>query len=142
MSLYATIWDASSWATEGGRYKINYTYGPFVASYKDFVLHGCRQQADDEEEDSLDGDEQVEQDQEQQEEEEEEEEDDDDYQIDYKKPRFLCSIGNDSSSYPFSNPFLTSEDETGLHWVRQNYMVYDYCVDSRRYPQPLPECNN
>ncbi|KMZ63997.1 hypothetical protein ZOSMA_38G01050 [Zostera marina] len=24
MSLYATIWDGSSWATSGGRYKVNY----------------------------------------------------------------------------------------------------------------------
>ncbi|KAI7995726.1 putative xyloglucan endotransglucosylase/hydrolase protein 30 [Camellia lanceoleosa] len=41
MSLYATIWDASTWATSGGKYKVNYAYQPFVSSYKDFVLQGC-----------------------------------------------------------------------------------------------------
>ncbi|KAI4303341.1 hypothetical protein MLD38_038986 [Melastoma candidum] len=42
MSLYATIWDASDWATSGGKYKVNYKYAPFVAEFKDFVLDGCK----------------------------------------------------------------------------------------------------
>ncbi|KAJ0112751.1 hypothetical protein Patl1_03588 [Pistacia atlantica] len=41
MSLYATIWDASSWATSGGRNKVNYKYGPFTAEFKELVLEGC-----------------------------------------------------------------------------------------------------
>ncbi|KAI4311545.1 hypothetical protein MLD38_036431 [Melastoma candidum] len=41
MALYATIWDASSWATAGGKYKVNYLYAPFVAEFKDLVLEGC-----------------------------------------------------------------------------------------------------
>ncbi|QHO44523.1 hypothetical protein S83_014408 [Arachis hypogaea] len=41
MSLYATIWDASNWATSGGKYKVNYKYAPFVAEFKDLVLKGC-----------------------------------------------------------------------------------------------------
>ncbi|KAK4476486.1 hypothetical protein RD792_015640 [Penstemon davidsonii] len=41
MSLYATIWDASDWATSGGRYKANYKYAPFVTEFTDLVLHGC-----------------------------------------------------------------------------------------------------
>ncbi|KAF5734319.1 xyloglucan endotransglucosylase/hydrolase protein 30 [Tripterygium wilfordii] len=41
MSLYATIWDASTWATSGGKYKVNYKYAPFVAQFKDLVLDGC-----------------------------------------------------------------------------------------------------
>ncbi|KAK9274435.1 hypothetical protein L1049_021682 [Liquidambar formosana] len=41
MSLYATIWDASNWATSGGKYKVNYKYSPFVSEYKDLVLEGC-----------------------------------------------------------------------------------------------------
>uniref|UniRef100_A0A0D9VBP8 Xyloglucan endotransglucosylase/hydrolase n=1 Tax=Leersia perrieri TaxID=77586 RepID=A0A0D9VBP8_9ORYZ len=42
MSLYATVWDASNWATSGGRYRVNYRYGPFVASFTDLSLVGCR----------------------------------------------------------------------------------------------------
>ncbi|KAI3846648.1 hypothetical protein MKX03_012050 [Papaver bracteatum] len=41
MSLYATIWDGSTWATNGGKYKVNYKYAPFVAEFSDLVLHGC-----------------------------------------------------------------------------------------------------
>ncbi|CAN0910216.1 Probable xyloglucan endotransglucosylase/hydrolase protein 30 [Linum grandiflorum] len=41
MSLYATIWDASSWATSGGRFRANYDYAPFVAEFKDLALDGC-----------------------------------------------------------------------------------------------------
>ncbi|XP_062194008.1 probable xyloglucan endotransglucosylase/hydrolase protein 28 [Phragmites australis] len=41
MSLYATIWDGSAWATLGGRYRVNYKYAPFVAEFSDLVLQGC-----------------------------------------------------------------------------------------------------
>lgn len=41
MGVYATIWDASDWATSGGKYKANYKYAPFVAEFTDLVLHGC-----------------------------------------------------------------------------------------------------
>uniref|UniRef100_J3LLT6 GH16 domain-containing protein n=2 Tax=Oryza brachyantha TaxID=4533 RepID=J3LLT6_ORYBR len=46
MSLYATIWDGSSWATSGGRYKVNYKYAPYVAEFTDLGLHGCPAAAD------------------------------------------------------------------------------------------------
>lgn len=42
MSLYATIWDASTWATNGGRHKVNYRYEPFASEFKDLALEGCR----------------------------------------------------------------------------------------------------
>lgn len=41
MNLYATIWDASDWATNGGKYRVNYKYAPYVAHFSDLVLHGC-----------------------------------------------------------------------------------------------------
>ncbi|KAK4746490.1 hypothetical protein SAY87_012802 [Trapa incisa] len=41
MSLYATIWDASDWATSGGRFKVNYKYAPFTAHFTDLSLEGC-----------------------------------------------------------------------------------------------------
>ncbi|XP_047314500.1 probable xyloglucan endotransglucosylase/hydrolase protein 30 [Impatiens glandulifera] len=41
MSLYSTIWDGSTWATQGGRYHVNYRFQPFTAEFKDLVLLGC-----------------------------------------------------------------------------------------------------
>ncbi|ERN15539.1 hypothetical protein AMTR_s00048p00113910 [Amborella trichopoda] len=40
MSVYATIWDGSNWATNGGRYKANYKYAPFTAEFSNLVLKG------------------------------------------------------------------------------------------------------
>ena len=42
MALYATIWDGSSWATNGGKYQANYRYSPFVSEFSELVLSGCR----------------------------------------------------------------------------------------------------
>ncbi|KAI3729025.1 hypothetical protein L6452_17671 [Arctium lappa] len=41
MSLYATIWDGSKWATKGGKYPTNYKYAPFVASFGELKIEGC-----------------------------------------------------------------------------------------------------
>ncbi|KAL1834393.1 hypothetical protein ACET3Z_004044 [Daucus carota] len=41
MAMYATIWDASTWATSGGKYKVDYRHEPFAAEFKDFVTDGC-----------------------------------------------------------------------------------------------------
>ncbi|KAF2562777.1 hypothetical protein F2Q70_00018142 [Brassica cretica] len=41
MSLYTTIWDVSRWATNGGKYGVNYKYAPYIARFSDLVLHGC-----------------------------------------------------------------------------------------------------
>ncbi|KAF0930832.1 hypothetical protein E2562_035409 [Oryza meyeriana var. granulata] len=40
MSVYATIWDGSAWATDGGRYKVDYAYAPFTAEFSDLVVTG------------------------------------------------------------------------------------------------------
>ncbi|WVZ64876.1 hypothetical protein U9M48_014334 [Paspalum notatum var. saurae] len=41
MSLYATIWDGSAWATLGGRYRVNYKYAPFAADFADLLIRAC-----------------------------------------------------------------------------------------------------
>lgn len=42
MSVYATIWDGSKWSTHGGKYPVNYKYAPFVVSFTDLELSGCK----------------------------------------------------------------------------------------------------
>ncbi|MED6184452.1 Xyloglucan endotransglucosylase/hydrolase protein 31 [Stylosanthes scabra] len=41
MYVYGSIWDASPWATENGKYKADYKYEPFIGRYKDFKMKGC-----------------------------------------------------------------------------------------------------
>ncbi|KGN46889.2 xyloglucan endotransglucosylase/hydrolase protein 31 [Cucumis sativus] len=40
--VYGSIWDASQWATEDGKYKADYRYQPFVSKYQEFKISGCR----------------------------------------------------------------------------------------------------
>ncbi|XP_073146635.1 probable xyloglucan endotransglucosylase/hydrolase protein 32 [Henckelia pumila] len=42
MYVYGSIWDASSWATENGRYKADYSHQPFVGKYNNFRISGCK----------------------------------------------------------------------------------------------------
>ncbi|RRT50596.1 hypothetical protein BHE74_00052312 [Ensete ventricosum] len=41
MWVYGSIWDASSWATENGKYKADYRYQPFVSRFTGFKIRGC-----------------------------------------------------------------------------------------------------
>ncbi|KAL5565794.1 hypothetical protein UlMin_028958 [Ulmus minor] len=41
MWVYGSIWDASDWATEDGKYKADYQYQPFIGRYKNFKIRGC-----------------------------------------------------------------------------------------------------
>ncbi|CAN6482160.1 unnamed protein product [Victoria cruziana] len=41
MRMYASIWNADDWATEGGRVKTDWSHAPFVASYTSFTATSC-----------------------------------------------------------------------------------------------------
>ncbi|GJM91372.1 hypothetical protein PR202_ga07735 [Eleusine coracana subsp. coracana] len=41
MWAYGSIWDASDWATDGGRYRADYRYQPFVSRFADLKIGGC-----------------------------------------------------------------------------------------------------
>ncbi|KAF7140830.1 hypothetical protein RHSIM_Rhsim06G0117500 [Rhododendron simsii] len=41
MNIYSSIWDGDSWATEGGRVKIDWADAPFAASFKNFIVNSC-----------------------------------------------------------------------------------------------------
>ncbi|GFP80087.1 probable xyloglucan endotransglucosylase/hydrolase protein 33 [Phtheirospermum japonicum] len=41
MSVYATIWDGSEWATHGGKYPVDYKFAPFVVSMRGIEMEGC-----------------------------------------------------------------------------------------------------
>ncbi|KAJ4773960.1 Xyloglucan endotransglucosylase/hydrolase [Rhynchospora pubera] len=41
MWMYGSIWDASDWATDNGKYRADYQYQPFIARFKNFEVGGC-----------------------------------------------------------------------------------------------------
>ncbi|GMG99027.1 hypothetical protein Nepgr_000867 [Nepenthes gracilis] len=56
-----------------------------------------------------------------------------------------CGSNSPSSSASGGNAWLTealdSKDQERMKWVQKNYMIYNYCTDTKRFPQGLPaEC--
>nr|CAB3470147.1 unnamed protein product [Digitaria exilis] len=41
MLIRASVWDGSGWATDGGKTKVDWSKGPFMAGYKGFDVNGC-----------------------------------------------------------------------------------------------------
>lgn len=41
MRAYTSIYDGDSWATQGGRIKINWSYAPFIAKFRQFRPKAC-----------------------------------------------------------------------------------------------------
>ncbi|KAM7497777.1 hypothetical protein LguiA_022191 [Lonicera macranthoides] len=41
MRVYASLWNADDWATQGGQVKADWTKAPFVASYRNFKISSC-----------------------------------------------------------------------------------------------------
>ncbi|KAK1404845.1 Xyloglucan endotransglucosylase/hydrolase [Heracleum sosnowskyi] len=41
MRVYASLWNADDWATQGGRVKTDWTKAPFTANYRNFNILGC-----------------------------------------------------------------------------------------------------
>ncbi|KAL8131927.1 hypothetical protein AgCh_007725 [Apium graveolens] len=41
MRVYASLWNADDWATQGGRVKTDWTKAPFTACYRNFNIKGC-----------------------------------------------------------------------------------------------------
>lgn len=51
-----------------------------------------------------------------------------------------CSSSNSTSNAWLSQE-LDSRSQKRLTWVQKNYMIYNYCSDTKRFPQGLPlEC--
>lgn len=52
-----------------------------------------------------------------------------------------CSSNSNSTSSVLLSQELDSTSQERLQWVQKNYMVYNYCADTKRFPQGLPlEC--
>ncbi|KAI5080543.1 hypothetical protein GOP47_0003726 [Adiantum capillus-veneris] len=119
MGMYATLWDGSAWATDGGRFKVDYKYAPFIASFKSLKMQGCAanpflQNLEKENTRPL------------------------------ASSMGCTSLETDNSVNPLEAEFLSlsPQQEAAMAWVRSTYMYYSYCDDKSRYPTPLPECTS
>ncbi|KAE8653160.1 hypothetical protein Csa_019870 [Cucumis sativus] len=53
-----------------------------------------------------------------------------------------CSPSPAGSSNSWLSQEMDSASQERLKWVQKNYMIYNYCTDTKRFPQGLPtECN-
>ncbi|XP_006659232.1 xyloglucan endotransglucosylase/hydrolase protein 22-like [Oryza brachyantha] len=101
MRLYASIWNADDWATQGGSIKTDWSQAPFTAFFRNYQANACVPH----------------------------------------KTAWICSQGSSDNSW-----FTQDLDEEGkqkLKDVDDKYKIYDYCTDSRRYPNGYPpECGS
>ncbi|CAL4937165.1 unnamed protein product [Urochloa decumbens] len=113
MAVYATIWDGSTWATDNGRYKVNYKRGPFTADFSDLVLRGCPAAAV-----RLD--------------------DPAALQLQLQ----LASAGEEGDRCAGAEfELMTPRKRAEMRRWRQRQMLYTVCYDTNRYPVPFPECD-
>ena len=111
MSAYVTIWDASQWATHGGKYPVNYKYAPFVASLTDMEIAGCSTKPTAAAAASSCS----------------------------NANATLSSMGADPVQGPdFAK--LSNQQITAMDWARRKLMFYSYCRDPSRYKVLPPEC--
>ncbi|KAK4261300.1 hypothetical protein QN277_004319 [Acacia crassicarpa] len=117
MSVYATIWDASDWATHGGKSPVNYNYAPFVASFTEMELSGCVVSDPSETSSSSSS-----------------------------STTTTCSKSSSSTSGldPANGPEfskLSQQQIAAMDWARRKLMFYSYCNDKPRYKVMPPECH-
>ncbi|XP_061361580.1 probable xyloglucan endotransglucosylase/hydrolase protein 23 [Gastrolobium bilobum] len=56
-------------------------------------------------------------------------------------PSSSCTSNSASSNNAWLSQQLDSTSQDRLLWVQKNYMIYNYCSDTKRFPQGLPtEC--
>lgn len=111
MSLYATIWDGSAWATSGGKYKVNYKYSPFVSEFSNLVLKGCR----------VDPIMQV------------------SSSSSILEDDSCIAVQTEIATADYA--VMTPKKRRDMGIFRHNYMIYSVCYDRNRYPNPLPDCD-
>lgn len=86
--IYASLWEADDWATQGGAIKTDWSKAPFTAYYRNFKI-------------------------------------------------------DTSPNGIYMTHDLNAYTRKRLYWVQKNYMIYNYCVDWKRFSQNFPpECKH
>ncbi|XP_019165532.1 PREDICTED: probable xyloglucan endotransglucosylase/hydrolase protein 10 [Ipomoea nil] len=102
MGLKLSVWDGDSWATEGGRVKIDWLKAPFIATFRDYRIDAC---------------------------------------VWGGNPIFCWSGGLANWWNNERSSTLTWAQRRLFRWVKRYHVIYDYCMDFRRFKNSLPrEC--
>uniref|UniRef100_A0A0D9W9Y4 Xyloglucan endotransglucosylase/hydrolase n=1 Tax=Leersia perrieri TaxID=77586 RepID=A0A0D9W9Y4_9ORYZ len=113
MAVYSSIWNADDWATQGGRVKTDWSHAPFVAAFRDVRVEGCAWAANATDDDAG------------------------------EVARCTGSSWGKEGRYWWKEKDmeeLTVHQSHQLVWARAHHLVYDYCVDTDRFPVQPPEC--
>ncbi|GAB4838222.1 Xyloglucan endotransglucosylase/hydrolase protein 22 [Ancistrocladus abbreviatus] len=109
MRIYASLWNADDWATQGGRIKTDWTKAPFTASYGGFSVNACKWTSRGSS-----------------------------CTASQSSASTTSTATSRSSSNSWMNQELDSTSQERMNWVRKNYMIYNYCTDKGRFSQGLP----
>ncbi|RCV35569.1 hypothetical protein SETIT_7G250500v2 [Setaria italica] len=113
MAVYSSIWNADDWATQGGRVKTDWSHAPFEATFREVRVDGCVWAGN---------------------------------ATDWDGGEVSRCTG---SSWGKEGRYWWKEKEMSelsvhqshqLVWARAHHLVYDYCVDTDRFPVQPPEC--
>ncbi|KAF8655446.1 hypothetical protein HU200_061194 [Digitaria exilis] len=113
MTLHATLWDGSYWATEKGKIPIDWSGAPFVVSYKSYSADACVSGSAC----PAGSDRSF-----------------------YATACIggVCHAGRDG----WMSKQLDAAEWGTVRWAERSYMRYNYCNDGWRFPQGLPaECS-
>ncbi|XP_062009020.1 xyloglucan endotransglucosylase protein 1-like [Rosa rugosa] len=117
MTIYASLWDGDSWATQGGRVKTDWSQAPFTASYGRYNINACLGSQQQGSSSSS-------------------------YPYSYTDcvPTSTNSSNVDNS---WRNLGLNAAGRNRLRWVQTKFMIYNYCTDRNKFPGGLPrECQH
>ncbi|XP_044968060.1 xyloglucan endotransglucosylase/hydrolase protein 9-like isoform X2 [Hordeum vulgare subsp. vulgare] len=113
MAVYSSIWNADDWATRGGLVKTDWSHAPFVATFRDVRVEGCAWAANATDSDAG------------------------------EVARCSGSSWGKEGRYWWKEKDmqeLSVHQSHQLVWARAHHLVYDYCVDTDRFPVQPPEC--
>ncbi|KAJ1272943.1 hypothetical protein BS78_06G241700 [Paspalum vaginatum] len=113
MAVYSSIWNADDWATQGGRVKTDWSHAPFEATFRDVRVDGCAWAPNASDADAGEA-----------------------------RRCSETSWGKEGRYWWKEKEMseLTVHQSHQLVWARAHHLVYDYCVDSDRFPVQPPEC--
>ncbi|TVU16219.1 hypothetical protein EJB05_39771 [Eragrostis curvula] len=113
MAVYSSIWNADDWATQGGRVKTDWSHAPFEVTFREVRVDGCAWAPNATDSDAGE-----------------------------VRRCTESSYGKEGRYWWKEKEMeeLTVHQSHQLVWARAHHLVYDYCVDTDRFPVQPPEC--